>query len=118
MESNSLGSANASSLGISGVANAFGSSGAAASYIASVDAAISSVSSRRSTIGSLQNRLGSAIDSLNIQYENMSASESRIRDVDVADEAAKLTKNQILQQASSTLLAQANQAPQVALSLI
>jgi flagellin len=55
---------------------------------------------------------------LNIQYENMSASESRIRDVDVANEAAALTRNQILQQASATLLAQANQAPAIALSLI
>ena len=115
---NPLGDASASALGISDIDSAFASSSAAGSFISSVDTAISSVSARRSTIGSLQNRLESAITSLNIQYENMSASESRIRDVDVAKEAATLTRNQILQQASATLLAQANQAPAVALSLI
>ena len=115
---NPLGDASASALGISDIDSAFASSSAAGSFISSVDTALSSVSARRSTIGSLQNRLESAITSLNIQYENMSASESRIRDVDVAKEAATLTRNQILQQASATLLAQANQAPAVALSLI
>ncbi|OGI01471.1 MAG: flagellin [Candidatus Melainabacteria bacterium GWF2_37_15] len=115
---NPLGNANASSLGIGSISSAFASASAAASFISSVDTAISSVSEKRSTIGSLQNRLESAITSLNVQFENMSASESRIRDVDVAKEAAALTKNQILQQASATLLAQANQAPAVALSLI
>ena len=55
---------------------------------------------------------------LNIQFENMSAAGSRIRDVDVAKESATLTKSQILQQASATLLAQANQSPAIALSLI
>jgi flagellin len=115
---NPLDTAKASSLGVDGVTDAFASGAAAASYISSIDDAISSVSSRRSTIGSLQNRLESAITSLNVQFENMSASESRIRDVDVAKEAAVLTRNQILQQASATLLAQANQAPAVALSLI
>jgi len=90
----------------------------AAAYIDTIDAAISTVSSRRSTIGSIQNRLDSAIQSLSIKYENMAASESRIRDVDVSKEAASLTKNQILQQASATLLAQANSSPQIALTLI
>jgi len=90
----------------------------AAAYIESIDDAISTVSSRRSTIGSMQNRLDSTIQSLSVKYENMSASESRIRDVDVAKEAASLTKSQILQQASAQLLAQANASPQVALTLI
>lgn len=115
---NPLANADASSLGIDGVDTAFTTSSSAASYISSIDTAISTVSQRRSTIGSLQNRLDSAISSLNIQFENMSASQSRIRDVDVAKEAATLTKNQILQQASATLLAQANQSPAIALSLI
>jgi len=115
---NPLAVADASNLGIAEVSTAFASSSAAQSYITNVDDAISTVSERRSTIGSLQNRLESAIASLNIQYENMSASESRIRDVDVAKEAAFLTRNQILQQASATLLAQANQAPAIAISLI
>ena len=115
---NPLGKADASTLGLGSITNAFATAAAAASFITNVDHAISSVSERRSTIGSLQNRLESAITSLNIQFENMSASESRIRDVDVAKEAAMLTRNQILQQASATLLAQANQAPAIALSLI
>jgi flagellin len=115
---NPLDDAGATALGINDVSTAFGSTTTAASYIDTVDDAISTVSTRRSAIGSLQNRLESAISSLNIQYENMSASESRIRDVDVANEAAALTRNQILQQASATLLAQANQAPAIALSLI
>jgi len=115
---NPLGNADASALGLGNITNAFASGTAAASFISSVDTAISSVSERRSTIGSIQNRLESAIASLNIQFENMSASESRIRDVDVAKEAAALTKSQILQQASATLLAQANQSPSIALSLI
>lgn len=116
---NPLGKADVSSLGMTtALSTAFNTTGAAASFISQIDTAISTVSERRSTIGSLQNRLESAIQSLNIQYENMSASESRIRDVDVASEAAKLTRNQILQQASATLLAQANQSPGIALSLI
>jgi len=116
---NPLGAADASALGISITAGTtFATASAASAYIDQIDTAIADVSERRSTIGSIQNRLDSAIQSLSIKYENMSASESRIRDVDVAKEAASLTKNQILQQASAQLLAQANQAPQVALSLI
>jgi flagellin len=114
-----LSKATASSLGITtALGTAFGTAAKANSFISEIDKAISAVSARRSTIGSLQNRLESAIQSLNVQYENMSASESRIRDVDVADEAANLTKNQILQQSAAQLLAQANQAPSIALSLI
>jgi flagellin len=101
-----------------GASGTFSSASAASSYISTIDDAIATVSTRRSSIGSLQNRLDSAIQSLAVKYENMSASVSRIRDVDVAKEAASLTKSQILQQASATLLAQANSSPQVALSLI
>ncbi len=115
---NPLDKADASSLGLNVVAGSFDSTAAITSFLTSVDNAIDEVSERRSTIGSFQNRLESAIDSLNIQFENMSASESRIRDVDVAQEAATLTRSQILQQASATLLAQANQSPGIALSLI
>ena len=115
---NPLASADSSALSISGVSAAFASTAAAASYIGSIDTAINTVSTRRSSIGSIQNRLESAITSLNIQFENMSAAGSRIRDVDVAKESATLTKSQILQQASATLLAQANQSPAIALSLI
>ncbi|MEI7475530.1 MAG: flagellin [bacterium] len=122
-----LGSASATALGINSgskvgsgsfLDDAFSTSGKVSSFIAKIDTAISTVTTRRTTIGSLQSRLESSIQSLSIRQENMSASESRIRDVDVAKEAASLTKNQILQQASTSLLAQANQAPNVALSLI
>ncbi len=90
----------------------------AASFLTLIDSAIATVTSRRSTIGSLQNRLETTIQSLAVKQQNMTASESRIRDTDVAKEAAALTKNQILQQASASLLAQANQSPSIALSLL
>lgn len=118
-----LASVTATTLGINTTSstfltNSFASSGAAASFIGLVDAAIKTVSTNRATIGAYQSRLESAISSMAVRNENLMASESRIRDVDVAKEAAELTKNQILQRASSSLLAQANQAPAIALSLI
>lgn len=118
-----LASVTATTLGINTsdtkfLTNSFASSGAAASFIGLVDAAIKTVSTNRATIGAYQSRLESAISSMAVRNENLMASESRIRDVDVAKEAAELTKNQILQRASSSLLAQANQAPAIALSLI
>ncbi len=98
--------------------NFFSTTAAAGSYISKIDAAINDISTRRSTIGAYQNRLESSVRSLQVKVENLVASDSRIRDVDVAVEAAELTRNQILQQAATSLLAQANQAPSVALSLI
>jgi flagellin len=95
-----------------------GSGGSASTAITNIDAAINSVSSLRGTLGAIQNRLGSTINNLAIQVENLSAAESRIRDVDVAYETAQLTRNQILQQASIAMLAQANAQPQSALSLL
>jgi flagellin len=120
---NPLASATATSLGIAltsacGNASAFSNYSGASGYIDKIDSAIATISDRRSTIGSYQNRLNSALDSLNVKYENMSASESQIRDTNVASESANLTKNQILQQASAQLLAQANASPQIALTLI
>jgi len=116
-----LGKATSSSLGLgdtTAVSSSFATATKAASFLSSIDAAINSVSTRRSQIGSLQNRLDSAIKSLAVKQENMEASDSRVRDTDIAKEAASLTKNQILQQASASLLAQANQQPQIALSLL
>ncbi|MDD3013207.1 MAG: flagellin [Candidatus Gastranaerophilales bacterium] len=116
-----LSKATSSTLGLGTAAEvsaAFGTVAAAASFLSNIDTAISTVSTRRSEIGSLQNRLDSAIKSLAIKQENMLAADSRIRDTDVSKEAANLTKNQILQQASASLLAQANQSPQIALSLL
>jgi flagellin len=68
--------------------------------------------------GAVQNRLQTTIANLRIQAENLSAAESRIRDVDVAVETAQLTRNSILQQASISILGQANAQPQAALSLL
>lgn len=111
--------ATASGLGIStAVSTALAKATAAADFLDEVDSAIKTVSTRRSEIGSWQNRLGSTIQSLSITSENIQASESRIRDVDVAKEAASMSKSQILQQASLSLLSQANQAPGLALSLV
>ena len=95
-----------------------GSAGDISYAISSVDAAINTVSSLRGRFGAVQNRLISTIANLGIQVENISAAESRIRDVDVALETAQLTRNSILQQASIAILAQANAQPQSALALL
>jgi flagellin len=86
--------------------------------LAVIDAAITTVSDARGTFGAQQNRLESAVRSISNQRENLSAAESRIRDVDVAYETADLTRNSILQQAAASVLAQANTQPQLALSLL
>lgn len=96
----------------------FESGGSARAYLATIDAALNTMFERRSTIGAFQNRMDSIISNIEITKENISASESRIRDLDIAGETAKLTKNQILQQASVSILAQAMQAPQLALKLL
>jgi len=95
-----------------------GSGGATTTALTNIDAAINTVSSLRGSLGAVQNRLGSTINNLAIQTENLSAAESRIRDVDVAYETAQLTRNNILQQASISVLAQANAQPQSALTLL
>ncbi len=83
-----------------------------------LDSAIDQVSSRRGIIGSTTNRLNSTIDSLTVTVENLSAANSRIVDADIARESSEYTKQYILQQASASLLTQANQTPSLALSLI
>lgn len=82
------------------------------------DAAINQLSTSRSKLGAAQNRLTVTMDNLAVAHENLSAANSRIRDVDVASETAAMTKNQILTQAGVSVLAQANQLPSSALSLI
>ena len=84
----------------------------------SIDNQIDSVSTFRATLGASQNRLDSTINSLNVAVENLSASESRIRDTDMAQEMVRFTRNQILSQAGTAMLSQANQAPQSVLSLL
>ena len=86
--------------------------------LTAIDTAINSVSTNRGALGAVQNRLGSVISSISNTRENLSAAESRIRDVDVAAETADLTRNSILQQAAVSVLAQANVQPQLALSLL
>ena len=83
-----------------------------------IDTAIDSVTNARSELGASQNRMLSAVRSTQVSAENLSAAESRIRDVDVASETADLTRNTIMQQAAVSVLAQANVQPQVALSLL
>ena len=98
--------------------NGVSTSAKALSSISALDAAISAVSSRRGTIGAMQNRLSVTISNLGTYATNLSAANSRVVDVDIASETAQLTKNQILSQAGASMLAQANQAPQIALSLL
>lgn len=86
--------------------------------IDTINTAIDAVSSMRSDFGALQNRLEHTINNLGVQNENISASESRIRDVDMAKEMMAYTKNNILVQASQAMLAQANQVPQGVLQLL
>lgn len=86
--------------------------------LAVVDKAIAQVSTQRSQLGAWQNRLEHTINNLQTSSENLTASESRIRDVDMAKEMMEFTKNNILQQAAQAMLAQANQAPQGVLQLL
>ena len=111
-----LASAKASDLGIAALD--VGSTGNPTAALTAIDAAIDSVSSLRGRLGAVQNRLGSTIRNVGVQVENLSAAESRIRDVDVAEETANLTRNQILQQASIAVLSQANALPKAALRLL
>ncbi|MBP1913354.1 flagellin [Lederbergia galactosidilyticus] len=86
--------------------------------IESIQSAIDTVSGERSKLGAVQNRLEHTINNLNTSSENLTAAESRIRDVDMAKEMMEQTKNSILAQASQAMLAQANQAPQGVLQLL
>ena len=81
-------------------------------------AAIRTVSDQRAALGAVQNRLEHKISNLDNTVENVSAAESRIRDVDIAKEMTNFTKNNILSQAATAMLAQANAAPQGVLSLL
>jgi flagellin len=99
-------------------ATMFSVAGTASTFIGQVDTAIQSVSDARATLGAVQNRFEHTIANLSVAVENLSASESRIRDTDMAQEMVQFTRAQILQQAGTAMLAQANQAPQAVLSLL
>jgi flagellin len=96
----------------------FSAASGASEAITDIDDAIKTVSTTRANLGALQNRFEHTINNLNVAVENLSASESRIRDTDMAAEMMNFTRSQILSQAGTAMLAQANQAPQGVLSLL
>ncbi len=106
------------SLGASVNAATFSLGGAGTTDIAEVDTAIVNVSSQRSVFGAVQNRLEHTLANMAAYQENLVASESRIRDADMAKEMVEFTKLQILQQAGTSMLAQANFSPQTVLTLL
>lgn len=93
-------------------------SGTASAWLSAIDEAISTITTQRATFGGVQNRFEAVISNLSNYNENLTAARSRIMDADYASETATLTRNQILQQAGTAILAQANQLPQSALQLL
>jgi flagellin len=108
--------ATASTLGVSGID--FSDKGGAKDALAILDEAQNKVNGYRANIGALQNRLSSTTENLGIQIENLSVANSRIRDTDVAESTAEMTKSNILLNASTSVLAQANEVPKQALRLL
>src|SRR3954466_1335390 len=106
------------SLGQAGGSTYFALTPSSTTDISEIDTAIDNVSSQRAALGAVQNRLQYSLDNVGIYQENLVAAESRIRDVDMAEETVNLTKSQILAQAGTAMLAQANQAGQGVLSLL
>ncbi|HSU01360.1 MAG TPA: flagellin, partial [Nocardioides sp.] len=111
----SISSMAASSLGASGSISSLATASAA---ISAVNDAIGKVSEQRAKLGAVQNRLEHKINNLNATVENLTASESRIRDTDMAQEMVSFTRSQILSQAGTAMLAQANQSSQGVLQLL
>ncbi|KYG67215.1 flagellin [Bdellovibrio bacteriovorus] len=105
-----------SSLGIDGFD--FSTKEGAQEALAMVDKAQTQVNGFRANLGALQNRLTSTVDNLGVQHENISAANSRIRDTDIAAASAETTRNQVLLQANTSVLSQANQLPNLAMKLI
>lgn len=106
----------ADDLAISGVV--ISTAGMAQSALSKIDSAIAQVAGQRGTIGAIQNRLERTIANLSISAENLTAAESQVRDVDMALEMSTFTKNQIMTQAGTAMLAQANLVPQTVLTLL
>ncbi|QQG66000.1 flagellin domain-containing protein [Desulfobulbus oligotrophicus] len=114
-----IGSATASDLNVDAISIADSSDGGDAdAAITAVDAALATVDEIRGNLGAYQNRFESTIANLSNVSENLAAARSRILDADIAQETSEMTKNNILQQAGVSILAQANQNPQLALSLL
>ena len=101
-----------------GLAAAIDSAANATTSMGQIDAAIATVTSARSDFGAIQNRLESSIRNIGMTSENLSAANSRIRDVDIASETSRMTSSQILQQAGVSMLAQANMTTGLAMSLL
>jgi len=112
----SIGAISASALGTANLD--LSAEGGADTAISALDSAIASVSDQRATLGAYQNRFEHTINNLNVSVENLSSSETRIRDTDMAQEMVSFTRNQILTQAGTSMLSQANQASQNVLSLL
>ncbi|MEX2291008.1 MAG: flagellin [Mycobacteriales bacterium] len=108
----------ATALGVDATAVDVSTQAGATAAITALDTAINSVSGTRADLGAVQNRLEHTVNNLNVASENLAASESRIRDTDMAKEMMSFTRAQILSQAGTAMLAQANQAPQGVLSLL
>ena len=108
----------AASLGVGATSIGIGTAASAANAVTKLDEALSAVNGTRADLGAIQNRFQSTIRNLSNISENVTAARARIQDTDFAQETANLTKFQIRQQASTTILAQANQRPQAALSLL
>jgi len=106
----------AAALGVQGIK--VKDSASASASVTTIQKAIDTVSSERSKLGAYQNRLEHTIKNLDTSAENLQAAESRIRDVDMAKEMMEFTKQNILQQAATAMLAQANMAPQTVLKLL
>ena len=106
------------SLGAAVPANVYALTAAGTTDITEIDAAIGAISTQRAQFGAVQNRLEHTLNNLAVYQENLQASESRIRDVDMAAEMVQFTKLNILQQAGTAMIAQANQSPQSVLALL
>jgi flagellin len=115
MSSEALGLTQAS---VSGLVSTAGSGTAVTGVISTINSALTQISLQRSTLGAIQNRLEHTIANADNTSENLQSAESRIRDLDMADEMVKYSKSSILQQAGQSMLAQANQATQGVLSLL
>lgn len=109
---------NAETLGIKDTSVAGNDREAISQNLEKIDDALNKVANSRATLGATQSRLGNAITNISVSMENMSSANSRIRDVDFAEETAKMTQTRILSQASLSVLSQANQKPEMALSLL
>src|SRR4051794_38207412 len=112
------GAISASAADIAKATPVYTSSSGASAAITAIDAAIGTVSTTRANLGAMQNRFEHTINNLNVTVENLTASDSRIRDTDMAQEMTNFTRAQILTQAGTAMLAQANQAPQGILKLL